>query len=45
MENENEFKDLTKEILALLKGKRASLCKNVLKHLIDDVIDGKSLVQ
>ncbi|MBC5839621.1 hypothetical protein [Flavobacterium muglaense] len=44
IENPNERQELTKAILLVLKGKRASLCKSVLKDLLRHEIDKKSTV-
>ena len=40
----NEHQELMEAILLVLKGKRASLCKSVLKGLIIHEIDKKSIV-
>jgi hypothetical protein len=40
----NDYQELIDEVLSVLKGKRASLCKMVLKDLIKHGIDKKSTV-
>jgi len=42
---ETECQKLTKEVLTVLKGKRTDLCKMVLKQLLEEGLDYKSLVQ
>lgn len=44
VENQNEHQELYDAILLLLKGKKVSLCKTVLKGLIEYEIDKKSTV-
>ena len=42
--NQNEEKELYDAILLLLKGRKVSLCKSVLKGLIKHEIDKKSTI-
>ena len=41
----NGYKELKKEVLAVLKGKKTSLCKTVLKVLLEEELDYNSLVE
>lgn len=42
---EKGFKELKKEVLAVLKGNKTSLCKTVLKELLEEGLDCNSLVE
>jgi len=45
LENQkNDYQELIAEVLSVLKGKKSSLCKRVLKDLIKQGIDKKSTV-